>query len=348
MKAWQSARGLTKYIYKKSIYSFGSLSMGAPTGDMRLDAESLTMEHFSASRACEVRHIALSLPADVSREEALERLPKMAADWIKKYAPDRDWIAGIHFDNGLYHVHLAVQNVKDGKALRLLPHQVVAMSQMKFTTHARDAKGVGSPGLKFYTKPSKPLIADMIRSASREQLNEWIEAGRLRVGRVDKAGVITSVEWDSGNGKKPRRIRLDTLQRLSARAQAAAPGTGEVVGRGTGRDSGLARPGRHGRGRQPARGFSGRRVRRDVGLRLEPAPLEHAERRPPGAGLQRADVPGPRLAAPRRRRSSSRFNRPAAAAVRGLARVLSRGLIDLDTLGKFSVIPINPTKILSR
>jgi hypothetical protein len=57
--------------------------------------------------------------------------------------------------------------------------------------------------------------------------------------------------------------------------------------------------------------------------------------------LQRDLLPGPRLATPHRRRSSPRFNRQAAAAVRGLARVLSRGLIDLDSLGKFSVIPIN-------
>ncbi len=152
--------------------------------------------------------------------------------------------------------------VKDGKPLRLLPHMVVEMSQMKFTAHARDAKGVGSPGLKFYSKPSKPLIADVIRAASKEQLNEWIEAGRLRVGRVDSHGGVTSVEWDSGNGKKPRRIRLDTIQRLAAREATAPAGTDQAPGRGPGHDSGLARPRRHGRGRQSAGDFSGRRVRR--------------------------------------------------------------------------------------
>lgn len=347
MKAWQSSAGLTEYVYRKSLYSFGSLSVGAFTGNARLDAEALAMGHFSKSRACEVRHVALSFPPEVGLKEALERLPKMCADWATRYAPDRDWVAGIHHDNGLYHAHMAVANVRDGKALRLLPHMVQGMAKMEFTAHARDAKGTGTPGLRVYTKTTKPLLADVIRTATKEQLNEWIEAGRLRVGRVDKQGVITSVEFDPGDDKRPRRIRLDTLQRLAARDQAAPARAGATARNGTGRDTGLARPRRSRSNRQPAGDFRGRRVRRAVGLRLEPTPSFDAERRPAGAGLQRDFLPGPRLATPRRRRSSPRFNRPAAAAVRGLARILSRSLIDLDSLGKFSVIPINP-KILSR
>jgi hypothetical protein len=222
MPAWQSADGLAKYIYRKSIYAFGRFHNGAPSWDAELDAAVLTWDHPSTSRACEVRHIAVSFPGSVGEEEAVRRLPKIIADWIAKYAPDRDWIAAIHKDNGKYHVHLAVTNVKDGKPMRLLPHMVVEMSRMGFTSEARDAKGVGSTGLKFYSKTSKPLVADMIRVASKEELNEWIQAGQLRRGRVDKNGVLTSVEWDHGNGKKPRRIRLETLQRLTARRAAEA------------------------------------------------------------------------------------------------------------------------------
>jgi hypothetical protein len=222
MPAWQSGLGLTRYIYRKSIYSFGRFYHGTPTWDAELDASVLTWEHPSTSRACEVRHIAISFPDSVSREEALQRLPKIVADWIKKYAPDRDWIAAVHHDNGKYHVHLAVANVKDNKPLRLLPHMVLEMSRMGFTQEARDAKGVGSTGLKFYSKSSKPLVADVIRVASPELLNEWVKTGQLRPGRVDKKGVLTSIEWDSGNGKKPRRIRIETIQRLAERRAAEA------------------------------------------------------------------------------------------------------------------------------
>jgi len=225
MPTWQSGIGLTKYVYKKSIYCFGKFLHGTPCWDAELDATSLTWEHPSSSRACEVRHIAVSFPESVGEEEALRRLPKIAADWIRKYAPDRDWVAGIHKDNGKHHVHLVVQNVRNGKPLRLLPHQVIEMSQMGFTTEARDAKGVGTPGLHFYTKSKTPSVADTIRQATQEQLRAWWAAGHLSLGRVVK-GVVTSVTWDAKKGKKPFSIRLATMERLAARAAASAgPGS---------------------------------------------------------------------------------------------------------------------------
>jgi hypothetical protein len=133
MPAWQSAEGLTRYIYRKSIYAFGRFHNGAPAWDAELDAAVLAWDHPSTSRACEVRHLAVSFPASVGEQEALQRLPKIISDWIEKYAPDRDWIAAVHCDNGKYHVHLCVQNVKDGKPLRLLPHMVREMSRMGFS-----------------------------------------------------------------------------------------------------------------------------------------------------------------------------------------------------------------------
>jgi hypothetical protein len=318
MRAWQSSAGLTKYIYRKSIYRFGSLSMGAPTGDVRLDAESLAAEHFSASRACEVRHIALSFPADVSREEALERLPRMCADWAAKYAPGRDWVAGIHFDNGLFHAHMAVQNVKDGKALRLLPHMVQGMARMEFTVHARDAKGVGSPGLRFYSKPAKPLLADVVRAASKEQIYEWIHEGKIRPGRVDSHGVVTSIELDPGDGKKSRRIRLDTLQRLSTRASVATGGDSAIAQSGAGSKSGLGRCGRPRPHRRSARRRGTRRLCGSLDRKHQQNSPVQSFPRPALPGLFRDPLPGSKLAPASRTSLASRSRGSVAISVRGV------------------------------
>jgi hypothetical protein len=322
--AWQSGWDLTDYIYKKSILTFGSISGEAPCWDVALDSTGLTWEHPSTSRACEVRHITASFPESVQEEEALRRLPKIAGDWIKKYAPDRNWIAGIHKDNGKFHVHLAVQNVKDGKPLRLLPHMVLEMSRMGYTDQARDAKGVGSPGLKFYSKTAKPLLADVIRSATKEQLHEWIEAGQLRPGRRDKAGIITSIEWDSGDGKKPRRIRLDTLRRLTLR-QAAAPGgdSGQPQGTGPGEPVRLPRrrqPRSHERSARPRRE---RHLCRDVDRRHQQDSSLVPQRRPYHPQLFRDQLPGSKLAAAARPGPVPGAGRLAPAPIRGLAHFTS-------------------------
>ena len=322
--AWQSGLDLTKYIYKKSIWFGGRFYHGTPCWDAALDAAVLTWEHPSTSRACQVRHVTVSFPESVGEEEALERLPKIIAHWVKKYAPDREWVAGIHRDNGKYHAHIAIQNVRNGKPLRLLPHQVVEMSRMGYTDQARDAKGVGSPGLKFYSKTAKPLLADVIRSATKEQLNEWIEAGRLRVGRVDKKGNITSVEFDGGDGKRPRRIRLDTLRRLTARRAAEAPGDSQQPqGPGTAPGSGLDRRGRPGRRERSARP----RSRRHLGGTLARPGQQDSSLLPQRGSrlsrLQRDCLPGGRLAKASRHGPAPGAGGLVAPPVRGLARFTS-------------------------
>ncbi len=96
MPAWQTSQKLTKYIYKKAVHHFGTFQQGMPTGDIKIDSAALKMEHSSTSRACEVRHVAISFPDSVKEKEALTRLPKMCEDWIAKYAPDRAYRRAKH------------------------------------------------------------------------------------------------------------------------------------------------------------------------------------------------------------------------------------------------------------
>jgi hypothetical protein len=339
MDAGHRATRLLHYVYRKAFHIFGAFSLGAPSGHAALDAQTLTLGQTFTSKATQVRHVIFALDPKVPEAEAITRLMGLCRDWVTVYAPGREWVAGLHRDSGQVHGHLVIQNVRDGKALRLMPHMVAAMARMEFTTWARNAKGVGAPGLGHYSKPRKPLIADTIRTATKEQLSEWIAAGKIRPSRRDSHGVITSVEWDSGNGKKPTRIRLSTLQRLALRAAVAPAGTGDDAGRGARHDTGLARPRRDGSGRQFAGDRGRRRERGDVGLLVKPASSFDPRRRRAGVGLQRDQVPDRRMATQGRRRPAARTGRPVAAAIRGLGHVISRNL-NVDRLIKFSVTPI--------
>jgi hypothetical protein len=290
-----------------------------------LDAKVLTAGYPATSKASEVKHVVFETDPrqPEAPQNAIARYKKIIADWIATYAPGHDWVAAFHKKAGRIHPHLIVAGfTPDGKPLRIRPDQVKEMATMKFTSHARDAKGIGTPGLGHYSKPRKPLDADLIRTASGEQLYEWIKTGTLGVGRRDKKGVITSVEWDSHNGKKPRRISLDTIQRRATDAEAKARGDFALLESGTAIDTGLGRR-RRPRHRRQSDGHRGeRRERRALGRQHEQDFPLLPKQRPRGLGLLRAEpLPGSILAKKTHPRADGRFDRPAPVPVfpRGLA-----------------------------
>lgn len=342
MDAGQRLDPLAVYVAQKAIelrvnLGFGIISIKRDAAHQVAE----TMRSNYSGKGSEARHIVFSTPVTTLSKKAIAQLWAVAADWLKTYAPDRRWIAGIHTDKGHTHLHLGIENKgPDGKALKIRPHQVLDMAGMKFTTHASSAQGIGHPGLKIYTKTRKPLVATQLHQATKEQINEWIQSGKLGVGRINKKGDITSVSFLNASTGKRINVRLDTIQRLAARAAAQAPGTGGGVEGQPRRDTGLARPGRQRTKRQHHGSGSGRSDRDSLGTQQQPDSPINAPRRPVSAGLRRDKLLRPGLATQTRVRTIARTHRPIATAFHGIGRAISSGLIALDQLGNFNVNPI--------
>ena len=143
-------------------------------------------------------------------------LRAVCADSLKTYAPDRNWVLGVHSDNGLFHAHLAVANVgENSKPLKFKPHQVVSMSDMNFTAHAMSAKGIGKKGLTIYSKPRRKLVAQelagLLDTPSGEiNATAWKsleQEGFITNLRLRKCGKPISFEYSG------KRIRFTTLHR---------------------------------------------------------------------------------------------------------------------------------------
>ena len=149
VKAGQTAKRLVGYVAGKSIGLRADLGFGM----MRLRrtmlpwaAHVLRAHRDSCPRASEVRHVIFSVPKNTPRRAAFAALHAVFEDWRNTYAPGLPWVAAIQKHNGIYHLHAAVANVNSsGRPLKLRPHQVVAMSEMKFTDKAISSKGIGSP-----------------------------------------------------------------------------------------------------------------------------------------------------------------------------------------------------------
>jgi hypothetical protein len=169
------------------------------------------------SRASEVRHLVLSLPKGVIGKEAEKSLRSIWSDWIKTYAPDRAWVFAIQHHNGILHGHGAVQNVgADARPLKLRPHQVKAMSEVKFSSRAISAKGIGKKGRPIYSKPRKKLavqkLAELLVLPDGE-INDsawkaFEKAGIVTNLRSRKDGIPISFECQG------YRIRFKTLRQF--------------------------------------------------------------------------------------------------------------------------------------
>ena len=222
VKAGQTARRLVRYIAKKAVglradLGFGVMNLRRPM--LPWAAEVLCANRDSCPRASEVRHVIFSAQKGMGRRAAFTALYAIFADWGKTYAPGRPWVAAVQDHNGIYHLHAAIGNVgSSGKPLKILPHQVVAMSEMKFTEHAVSAKGQGKKGLAIYTKArAKLAVQDLaellaapgggIRADAWEQLKD---KGLLSGFRERKDGSVISFEFGG------KRIRLATLHHFLA------------------------------------------------------------------------------------------------------------------------------------
>lgn len=231
MKVVKKAAGVIRYISKSSICLRADLGFGKmPLRRSQLGWAAEVLRAFcEGSRAAEARHLVFSLPKGTPRRPAIKLLFELFDDWRATYAPDRTWVAGIHFHEGRYHLHAAIANVgADGKPLKFKPHQVVAMSEMAFTDKAASAKGKGKKGLPIYSKARKKLavedlaeqlVADdgSMRDDQWERLKTEGVISNFRTRKKD--GATTSFEFEG------RRIRIRTLRAFVSEKQNTTKGT---------------------------------------------------------------------------------------------------------------------------
>lgn len=223
IRAGQTARRLVNYVAEKSIGLRADLGFG--TIRMRHSMLSwavhvLRAHRDSCQRASEVRHLIFSAPKGMARRAAFKALHAVFEDWRNTYAQGMPWVAALQKHNGIFHLHAAVANVNSsGRPLKFRPHQVVAMSEMRFTEHAISARGKGKKGLKIYTKARGKLevedLAELlaapgggIKAAVWKQLKD---KGLLTDFRTRKDGAVVSFSYQG------RRMRMKTLEGFIAR-----------------------------------------------------------------------------------------------------------------------------------
>jgi len=218
MKAGQKAIRLVRYVSKKAISLRADLGFGKmPLRRNQLAWAAEVLRTFvDGCRASEVRHLVFSVPKKTGRRAAIKLLFEIFEDWRVTYAPDRAWVAAIHFHDGGYHLHVAIANAgPDGKPLKFKPHQVIAMADMKFTTRVISAKGLGKKGLPVYSKARgklavRDLAALLVDDTGNLLEDEW--------DRLEKEGVISNFRLRKKDGAVTsfefggKRIRLKTLR----------------------------------------------------------------------------------------------------------------------------------------
>jgi hypothetical protein len=229
IKAGHLARKLARYISGKAVgmtadLGFGTFKLRRPQLDWAIHA---LRSHHGESRASEVRHVVLSTPKGTPRREAKKVIRAVWKDFISTYAPERPWMFGLQFHNGILHGHGAISNVGPaGRPLGWKPHQVVAMSEMAFTEHAISAKGRGKKGLPIYTKARgklavkdlAALVVDTDSTIKNEVWKQLKKKGAVSDFRNRKDGSLISFEFQG------RRIRLATLKHFVEHLQSDSSG----------------------------------------------------------------------------------------------------------------------------
>ena len=229
VKAGQTAMRLVRYVAKKAIglradLGFGFMRMRRPM--LSWAADVLRANRDSCRRASEVRHVILSAPKDMPRRTAIALLYSVFSDWRTAYAPGRQWVAAVQNHNGIFHLHAAVSNVDaSGRPLRIQPHHVLDMAEMKFTTAAISARGKGkSKGVPVYSKAKKLAVRDLAAllvspgGGIRADVWEQLKMKKLLSGfRERKDGSVISFEFGG------KRIRLAALHRFLDRCPDSKP-----------------------------------------------------------------------------------------------------------------------------
>lgn len=191
---------------------FGQIE-GVITRQAKVDCRSLLSHHHGSGKL--VRHVVISgedCADPTTRIDFLERLKKMAFEYIDTFAPGATFLGVLHQDRLHPHVHLLINNSVNGRTLNFSPKLLKEMQSMSWTAHAQPGRGAGQ-GKAIRAYPlAQNLDIKKIYQLKPEEINELIAQRKIEIGRVNRRGDITSIIY---NG---RRIRLSSIARLSTSA----------------------------------------------------------------------------------------------------------------------------------
>jgi hypothetical protein len=193
------------------VFSLSGNVEGILLREAAIDSFTLLSGHHGKGRP--VRHVVISMEdcADpFLRTASFRRLIKMARQFVRKFARGARYIAIVHADRLHPHVHLIVCNSDGRRTLNWTPATLREMQSMLWTSLATSGRGTGKNKAVAVYPLARQLDAKTISTLTPEQINDLITAKQLSIGRVNRAGDLTSVVF---NG---RRVRLSTIQRFAA------------------------------------------------------------------------------------------------------------------------------------
>ncbi len=207
------------------------LDVGTVTQSPATDAKTLC-SNVPAGRSA-LRHVVISIedildPA--ARMNAFEALADMGEQWIQKFAVGASYIGVMHDDRSHPHLHLLVANNDEANGDARFAWQRSTLKEMqafdwvapatkeKFSIESGRHVGVAKRERSGLPYPAASLDAAMLANATNKELEEYEHSKLLTIGRRNKIGDITSINF---NG---RRIRLSTIRHLAqARPRLAHP-----------------------------------------------------------------------------------------------------------------------------
>jgi hypothetical protein len=237
---------MLRYVYgpdgtKVVGLAVGDQFAGLPSGDVSLDAQSLTAAH-PGGRAALCRTIVMSGSFLPTQEEALAHLPsvgKVLTSFMKKWLPDSSALAVVHVSQGkgLYvgqwrldaHVLATNWDKRTGKALQFNRKQMQSMQAVEGYAPAgldiQSGRGAGAQ-----VRPRGPLIypyskgieAVEVGRISDQMLEEHIATHDLQTRRR-KDGTIISITTNTGRKINIARARA-VAQHLDGRLGPSGDG----------------------------------------------------------------------------------------------------------------------------
>lgn len=174
-----------------------------------------------------IRQVLLCLSSDLPVAEQVKILKKACRRYAARYAPGCTFLAILHLDHngedgrGL-HAHLLIRNSNgEGRAIDWSRDDLKEQQGMAWAAglDVVPTRGTGVPRRKNEAVPypkSRNLTAAFIGKLTEKEIYEYIESGRLCVGRRNKKGIVTSVIFDG------KRTRLSTARTLVERERRLA------------------------------------------------------------------------------------------------------------------------------
>jgi hypothetical protein len=193
---------------------------GGMTRVPKLDASALA---WGLTGRGEYRHVIISADDCKNpdeRRKQVRALLQLGREWVKRFVPAGCYLGVVHDDREHMHLHLVLRNESvSGAALGWVKATIRVMQSMAWVSPEtkqefgiESGRGAGRNSPEFSDAPyplAASLDATKLAEMDMEQINENIRAGTIQVGRINKAGEITSVIY---NG---RRIRLRTIRGLA-------------------------------------------------------------------------------------------------------------------------------------